>query len=379
TVELENVGIRAEIFGPDNSYAYDSSTIVTLEPGMTQTHFDLGLSELMGEGTYRMIISVSDRDDSIEARYLLDVYAPEVNETRNETGNNETGNNETGNDNDTENQAPVAILNFKPAEGSAPLNVTFYVNESFDPDGYISSYGLSVFSDEGDVSVTTKTGVSDTAVGFEPYTVLLESNTNYTVILSVTDNDLASSSVNATFELVGESVIDNNTNTGNTTNQDNGTNNNTDNQNETNNNQDNDTLDTGTHDWTSYGNYTSDNSTVDNNASDGPAADNNPDSNNGVATEGFGNGFRSISQDSSGFSYQSTESYAQAYQASPLEAVHKETVEVKYIQPKLIAVDEKVCKLKIFWWCVWWEKVTNWIPAPAETSNIPAGALIFEL
>lgn len=79
----------------------------------------------------------------------------------------------------TGNQAPTAVASGSPTSGTAPLSVSFSSAGSSDPDGSIVSYSWD-FGDGGTSSVANPTHI-------------FAANGNYTVVLTVTDNQGATS------------------------------------------------------------------------------------------------------------------------------------------------------------------------------------------
>jgi PKD repeat protein len=93
------------------------------------------------------------------------------------------------------NQAPVASFTYSPAEPLAEEIVSFNASASYDPDGSITSYQW----DFGDGNVTTVTDPVITHVYAECG--------NYTVTLTVTDNEGVASSASQTITVINPSLL----------------------------------------------------------------------------------------------------------------------------------------------------------------------------
>jgi len=171
-------------------------------------------------------------------------------------GNDDGTDNETGNDG---NQAPVPVLTINPSMGEAPLNVTISGDQSYDPDGNITSHSWIINGPEFQHV--------DLAVEGMPQTLNLEWTTegDYTVQLIVMDNDGAAMSIENVVQLTGNST-DDGTEDGTGDGSDNGTDNETG---EENGNGTGDGSDNGTDNETGDGNGDSNNDNNDNNNNSG--------------------------------------------------------------------------------------------------------------
>ena len=93
------------------------------------------------------------------------------------------------------NQAPVASFTYSPAEPRAEQIVTFNASASYDPDGNIVTYRW----DFGDGNITS---VADPII-----THVYENCGNYTVTLTVTDNEGLASSVSQIVQVINPSLL----------------------------------------------------------------------------------------------------------------------------------------------------------------------------
>ena len=93
------------------------------------------------------------------------------------------------------NQPPLASFVYSPAEPHAGETVTFDASASYDPDGSIASYQW----DFGDGNVTT--------VGAPSITHVYENCGNYTVTLTVTDNEGGASSISKAITVINPSLL----------------------------------------------------------------------------------------------------------------------------------------------------------------------------
>jgi len=93
------------------------------------------------------------------------------------------------------NQAPVASFTYSPVEPRAEQTVTFNASASYDPDGNIISYQW----DFGDANVTTVTDPIITHVYVDCG--------NYTVTLTVTDNESVASSTSQSITVINPSLL----------------------------------------------------------------------------------------------------------------------------------------------------------------------------
>jgi hypothetical protein len=155
-------------------------------PGAPGT-WELQLTEV---GNYVVQLFVgNDEGDTLSVGETVTVLSADGGDDSGDDNGDDTGD-DTGDDGNqtTDNLPPVPVIVMDPASGDAPLNVTFYANESNDPDGYITAYSWTVYNDEGDAHVNAKESLTG-EVEFEPYSVVLDKNTTYNVLLSVTDNN----------------------------------------------------------------------------------------------------------------------------------------------------------------------------------------------
>jgi hypothetical protein len=102
-------------------------------------------------------------------------------------------------ENETENQAPVAVLTVTPTEGTAPLNITVDATGSSDSDGNITSYTVTIQKGEDYVSSETFTSLTT-----EEYS-LAEAG-DYIITLIVVDDDEDSSEASATVHVTDAPV-----------------------------------------------------------------------------------------------------------------------------------------------------------------------------
>ncbi len=96
------------------------------------------------------------------------------------------------------NQSPISSFNASPEQGQPPLTVTLDASESYDPDGTITSYDwsvnntlLSLSTDSNNFALENPSieMVGDITITKKTSEITFTSEGEYTIILTVTDND----------------------------------------------------------------------------------------------------------------------------------------------------------------------------------------------